>query len=344
VNDPGPMRRALALAAGRRTHPNPTVGCVVLDAEGTVVGEGWHEGPGTDHAEVVALAEAGERARGGTAVVTLEPCAHVGRTPPCAEALVAAGVASVVYAAGDPDPRVAGRGAAILEDAGVTVVAGLLGDEAEALDPGYFHHRRTGRARVTLKLAATLDGSTAAVDGSSRWITGPLAREDVHRLRASVDAVVVGAGTVRADTPRLDVRLAGHTGPQPTPVVVAGREPLPASDLADRAVVLATEDHPGWSTTIVEGDGLPAPAAAAAALADAGLLDVVLEGGATLAGAWWRAGVVDRVVLYLGALVGGGAGLPVLAGPFATFDDARPVTITDVRRLGPDVRITYEPA
>lgn len=342
--DRGPMRRALELAAGRRTHPNPTVGCVILDADGVVVGEGWHEGPGTDHAEVMALGAAGGRARGGIAVVTLEPCSHHGRTPPCADALAAAGVGTVVFGATDPDPRVAGTGAAALEAAGVEVVGGLLAADVEALDPAYFHHRRSGRARVTLKLAATLDGSTAATDGTSRWITGPEAREDVHRLRASVDAVAVGAGTLRADAPRLDVRLDGFAGPQPRPVVVAGRTPLPPSGLAERALVVSTHPVDGWETVTVAGeDGVPDPGAAAAALGAAGLLDVLVEGGATLAGAWWRAGVVDRVVLYLGASMAGGRGMPVLDGPFATMDDARPVTITDVRRLGADVAITYEP-
>lgn len=338
------MRRAAALAAGHRTHPNPTVGCLVVDRHGEVVGEGHHPGPGRPHAEVMALAEAGPAARGGTAIVTLEPCVHHGRTPPCADALVAAGVTRVVVGAIDPDPRVSGAGIERLAAAGVEVRSGVLSDEVEALDPAYFHHRRTGRPRVTLKLAMTLDGAIAAADGSSRWITGPEAREDVHRLRASVDGVVVGAGTVRADDPSLDVRLPGYDGPQPRPVVVAGTEPLPEeARLAERALVVATSSVPGWETLVVPGPGgRPDLAEALSALGDHGLLDLLVEGGATLAGSLWRAGLVDRGFVYVGARVGGGRGRPAMEGPFATIEGASTVQITESRTIGPDVRIAFE--
>lgn len=338
------MRRAAALAAGRHTHPNPTVGCVVLDRHGAVVGEGHHPGPGQPHAEVMALAEAGPAARGGTAIVTLEPCVHHGRTPPCVEALVAAGVARVVVGAIDPDPRVAGAGIERLAAAGIEVRSGVLAEEMEALDPAYFHHRRTGRPRVTLKLALTLDGAIAAADGSSRWITGPEARNDVHRLRAAVDAVVVGAGTVRSDDPSLDVRLEGHEGRQPRPVVIAGVDPLPAdARLAGRALAVATSSVPGWETLVVGGrGGRPDLAEALVALGEVGLLDLLVEGGATLAGALWRAGLVDRGFVYLGARVGGGRGRPAMDGPFASIESASTVQITESRTIGPDVRIAFE--
>lgn len=343
----GPMRRAIDLANGQRTHPNPTVGCVIV-ADGRVVGEGWHAGPGADHAEVVALRAAGDAARGATAVVSLEPCSHHGRTPPCVDALLGAGVARVVVGATDPDPRVAGAGVRALRAAGIEVMEGVLVDEAEAVDPAYFHHRRTGRPLVTLKLAATLDGSTAAADGSSQWITGPDARADAHRLRAAHDAVMVGAGTVRGDDPTLDVRLDGYDGSQPRPVVVTGAGPLPpeAKVLGRKPLVVGPRPIPGWPEPVVVAGtaGRSDPAAVLAAVADAGLLSVLVEGGPSLAGSLWDAGLVDRVVLYLGALVGGGPGRPVLAGRFPTIDAATPVQVVEVRTIGPDVRITFEPA
>ena len=340
------MRRAIELASGRRTHPNPTVGAVVLDRTGTVVGEGWHAGPGTPHAEAVALEAAGARAAGSTVVVTLEPCSHHGRTPPCADALVEAGVARVVVAVVDPDPLVSGTGIIVLTRAGITVDQGVLRAEAEALDPAYFHHRRTGLPRVTVKVAATLDGATAAADGTSRWITGPAARADGHRLRAQADAVVVGAGTVRADNPRLDVRLDDHAGPQPRPVVFAGAGGLPADAalLARDPIVVATRPIAGWPTTVVAGDRYPDPRAALVALAEAGLLEVLVEGGPTLAGALWRAGLVNRGVFHLAATVAGGVGRPMFDGMFRTLGDASPVVVTDLRALGPDVRLEFEVA
>ncbi len=317
----------------------------MIVADGEVVGEGWHEGPGTPHAEAMALTAAGELARGATAVVSLEPCSHTGRTSPCTDALIGAGVARVVVGAGDPDARVAGRGVAALRAAGIEVTEGVETDAAEALDPAYFHHRRRGRPLITLKAALTLDGSVAAADGTSQWITGEVARADGHRLRAEVDAVLIGAGTLRTDDPRLTVRLDGYDGPQPRPVVVAGARPLPAGTrLATRnPLVIATTAQPGWETIVVDGTaGHPDMTSVMDALADAGLLHVLVEGGPTLAGALWKAGMVDRGVWYLAGLIGGGAGRSPLGGVFDTLQHARAVHVTDVTALGPDLRVSFE--
>src|SRR3954468_23162188 len=209
MDDETLMRRALELAERGRglASPNPLVGAVVV-RDGDVVGEGWHDGPGTPHAEAMALAAAGERARGSTVFVTLEPCDHFGRTGPCTQALIAAGVAEVVAAMRDPNPIVDGRGFAALERAGIAVRSGVLEREAERQNAAFVRHVTTGLPFVTLKVAATLDGKVAARDGSSRWITGEAARTDVHRMRGAADAVVVGAGTALADDPALTVRLA----------------------------------------------------------------------------------------------------------------------------------------
>jgi riboflavin biosynthesis protein RibD len=338
------MRLALAETAGTRPHPNPRVGAVVVSPEGRIVAARAHEAAGLPHAEVLALADAGAAARGGTLVVTLEPCDHHGRTPPCTTAIVAAGIARVVVGAPDPDPRVRGRGVARLRAAGIEVHDGVLADVVEANDPGYFHQRRHGRSRVTLKLAATLDGQAAAADGTSRWITGTAARRDAHLLRAAVDAVLVGAGTLRADDPRLDVRLEGYEGPQPRPVVVAGGGDLPAGRAlyARHPLVYRAKEGEvpaGTELVVVAGNGVPDPATVLEDLASRGFLDVLLEGGPTLAAAWLHAGVVDRLVLYLGARLGLGTGLPVLEGRFPTIAAARPVRIDAVTRLGDDLRI-----
>jgi diaminohydroxyphosphoribosylaminopyrimidine deaminase / 5-amino-6-(5-phosphoribosylamino)uracil reductase len=348
VVDDRHMRHAIELARPHRTHPNPRVGAVVVNSSGLVIGEGAHLGVGDDHAEVVALQTAGRAAAGSTLYVTLEPCTHQGRTPPCVEAVIEAGVRRVVIGAGDPDARVAGSGIARLHEAGVEVVEGVLTADVRELDPGYFHHRETGLPRVTLKYAMTLDGSVAAADGTSQWITSEEARMDAHRLRADVDAVVVGAGTLRTDDPRLTVRIPGYDGPQPVPVVVAGAGGLPdAARIWEREpVVLSTTDRkvPSGRVVHVEGaDGLPDPTSACHILSELGFLDVLVEGGARLAGEWWRAGVVSRGVVYLGATVGGGSGISPLAGAFKTIDDAAAVSLTGVRSLGADYRIDFEP-
>lgn len=340
------MRRALELATPHRTHPNPKVGAVVLSADGSVVGEGAHVAAGKPHAEVVALNGAGERARGGTLYVTLEPCSHQGRTPPCVDAILEAGLKAVVVAMTDPDPRVAGTGISRLREEGVEIREGALRDESMAMNDAYVHHRRTGLPLVTVKWAMTLDGAVAASDGSSRWITGVEAREDAHRLRARSDVVAVGAGTVRSDDPRLTVRIDGYDGPQPRPVIIAGAGDLPESAAIWHRdpLVLAWEplEVRGGELVLVDGvDGVPDPAAAAKTLADRGYLDVLLEGGPTIASAWWTSGVVTRGVVYVSAKIGGGAGLAPLGGVFGHVDDAQAVKLTGVRSLGADIRVDF---
>lgn len=336
------MLEAIALAADTMPHPNPRVGCVILDVGGDVVGRGFHTGPGDPHAEIVALAEAGKRVAGGTVVVTLEPCDHHGRTPPCTEAIIRSEASRVVIGAVDPDRRVSGAGIGALRRAGLQVITGVETDAAEALDPGYFHHRRTGFPLVTLKVASTMDGQVAAADGTSKWITSEEARLDGHVLRSRSDAVLVGAGTVIADDPGLDVRIDGYEGHQPRPVIVAGSRPLPADAKVIRgdAIVFG----PTAATLPVEVISLPGPGgvdltAMLRHLGDSGVVDLMVEGGPTLASALLAAGLVDRLVLYLAASLGGGTGRPVFAGTFATLSDAVPLEITSITQIGPDMRV-----
>ncbi len=326
MDDVEAMQRALELAGSVRavTSPNPWVGSVVATPGGEIF-EGATAPPGGPHAEVAALAEAGARARGGTLYATLEPCAHHGRTPPCVEAILAAGIARVVIATGDPDPHVAGRGLAQLRAAGITVDVGLLADRAERQLAPYLKHRRTGRPWVVLKLAATLDGGSAAPDGTSRWITGPTARADVHRLRAESDAVLVGAGTVRSDDPELTVRR---------PDVAADRQPL--------RVVLGRVAPEARVQPCLELDGDLGEVLDT--LGGKGVIQVLVEGGATVAGAFHRAGLVDRYVVYLApALFGGEDARGLLAGPgAATVGDLWRGRMVDVQPLGDDLRIDFE--
>lgn len=352
------MRRALALAERGRGHtaPNPVVGAVLVRA-GRVVGEGWHRAVGRDHAEVEALARAGRRARGATLYVTLEPCAHWGRTPPCTDALLAAGITRCVVAARDPDPRVNGRGLRKLAAAGVRVEVGLLADEARAQLAGYRRAQERGRPRVTWKVAATLDGRVADARGHSRWITGAEARRDGHRLRAASDAIVVGAGTVRADDPQLTAR--GMRGArQPLRVVVDSRLSLPltarlyARTLARGTAVACTAAAPASRVRALEARGVRVwrlaaergrvkPSALAARLVREGCHDVLLEGGPTLGGAFVRAGLVARVVLYTAPLVLGG-GLAWLSGLDRALARTRPGRITTLQRTGRDVKLVLE--
>ncbi|MDA8436606.1 MAG: bifunctional diaminohydroxyphosphoribosylaminopyrimidine deaminase/5-amino-6-(5-phosphoribosylamino)uracil reductase RibD [Actinomycetales bacterium] len=323
------MRRALELAAtpGVPTGPNPRVGCVLLRPDGSVLAEGFHRGAGTPHAEVDALARAGAAARGATAVVTLEPCNHTGRTGPCAQALVDAGVARVVFGQADPNPAAAG-GAQTLRAAGVDVVGGLLADRAAELNATWTFAVTHGRPFVTWKAATTLDGRIAAVDGTSRWITSPEARADVHALRAAVDAVVVGTGTVLADDPHLAVRDGGGVavGRQPLRVVVGRRDVPPGSRVLDGVaptVHLRTHD----------------PREALAALTARDVQHVLLEGGPVLAAAFVRAGLVDAVRWYVApALLGAGAAALADAG-MSTISAALRLTVTGLALVGADVRI-----
>ena len=323
--DEGFMRRALLLAERGRGHtaPNPVVGVVIVRA-GRVVGEGWHRALGRDHAEVEALAHAGRRARRATMFVTLEPCAHWGRTPPCTDALIAAGIARCVVATRDPDPRVNGRGLRKLRAAGVTVDVGLLAEAARAQLAGYRRAQERGLPRITWKVAATLDGRIADARGRSRWITGAAARADGHRLRTQSDAIVVGAGTARADDPQLTARSGSRLREvQPLRVVVASRLGLPRSlklfrpPLARGTVVACTNAAPAARERWLAARGvtvwrLPARRgrvaleALAAKLAAEGRHEVLVEGGATLGAALLRAGLVQRLVLYTAPVVLGG--------------------------------------
>jgi diaminohydroxyphosphoribosylaminopyrimidine deaminase / 5-amino-6-(5-phosphoribosylamino)uracil reductase len=348
VGDARHMRRAIELAACHRTHPNPRVGAVVVDESGQVVGEGAHLGVGQPHAEVVALNQAGDRARGSTLYVTLEPCSHHGLTPPCAGAVVEAGVRTVVIGAIDPDHRVSGAGVSWLTEAGVEVETGVLEGEARAVDPAYFHYQRTGLPLVTMKLAMTLDGSVAATDGSSQWITSEEARNDAHRLRSAMDAVVVGAGTFRSDDPLLSARVEG-VEIQPVPVVVAGRQSLPIDRrIWERSPIVISARPlgvPSGEVVVVGGeDEWPDPVESVRALSDRGLLDVLLEGGPQLAGSWWRAGVVGRGVIYVGPQMAGGRGMAPIEGDFATMAQSIAVNIEEVRMVGPDIRIEFLPS
>ncbi|WP_405680263.1 MULTISPECIES: bifunctional diaminohydroxyphosphoribosylaminopyrimidine deaminase/5-amino-6-(5-phosphoribosylamino)uracil reductase RibD [unclassified Streptomyces] len=347
------MRRAVELAARGlgSTSPNPVVGCVVTDAAGTVVGEGWHERAGGPHAEVHALRAAGGAARGGTAYVTLEPCNHTGRTGPCARALVEAGITRVVYAVPDPNPQASG-GAATLRAAGVDTTAGLLREEAEAGNAAWLTSVRLGRPHVTWKYAATLDGRSAAADGSSRWITSAESRGDVHRLRAESDAVLVGGGTLRADDPHLAVRgIDGAT--QPLRIALDTRATvLPTARILDGAaptLLVVGEDADTRHLPGVEllrlplHDGRIGVHDLLAHLNLRGVRSVLLEGGPVLAGAFLEGGAVDRVIGYLApALLGAGPAALADAG-IKNISGALRLDITEAVRIGPDLRITAVP-
>lgn len=332
MNVEAAMRLAIDLAEQVKgsTYPNPPVGAVILDRDGEIAGVGATEPPGGPHAEVVALRRAGDRAKGGTAVVTLEPCNHFGRTPPCVDALLAAGVSAVAHAVADPNP-VASGGAARLTEVGVAVTGGVLaGDVAGGTLREWLHKQRTGRPHVTWKFATSVDGRSAAADGSSQWITSEAARADVHRRRGAADAIVVGTGTIFVDDPTLTARLPdGSTAErQPLRVVVGEREiSSEARVLNDdsRTMVIRTHD----------------PLEVIRALSDR--IDVIVEGGPTLAGAFLRAGVVDRILAYVAPIL--------LGGPIAAVDDVGVLNIAHAQRwrfdgmerVGPDVRLSLVP-
>jgi diaminohydroxyphosphoribosylaminopyrimidine deaminase / 5-amino-6-(5-phosphoribosylamino)uracil reductase len=357
------MSRALELA--RRglysAAPNPRVGCVIVAAE-MVVGEGFHARTGGPHAEIEALAAAGERARGATVYLGLEPCSHHGRTPPCTEALVAAGVERVVAAMEDPNPKVAGRGLAALRTAGLTVQLGPLAAEALALNSGFVSRMKRGRPRVTVKLGASLDGRTAMASGESRWITGAAAREDVQRWRGESCAIVTGIGTVLADDPRLDLRLddALTLGRQPLRVVLDSGLRLPPAarvlSLPGRALVCtdraaleaagavqALKDAGADLETLPMGPaGLELPALMDL-LARRECNEVLVEAGPALAGAFVAAGLADRLLVYLApALMGDSArGMFALPG-LTSLSERVQWRFTDIRRVGEDLRIIAE--
>lgn len=348
------MAHALGLARRGlgRVWPNPAVGCVLVK-DGRIVGRGWTQPGGRPHAETEALARAGEAARGSTAYVTLEPCAHHGRTPPCAGALIAAGVARVVSALEDPDPRVAGGGHAMLRAAGVAVETGLMAAEAAALQCGFLSRIRSGRPMVTLKLATSLDGRIATAGGESRWITGEAARRKVHAMRATHDAVLIGGGTARADDPMLTVRGLGVSH-QPVRIVAARN-----LDLApDGALGRSAAEIPLW---LLHAPGAPAsarrvweargarllevagaangldPAAMLAALGAAGITRVFCEGGGQLAAAMLKAGVVDTLAVFSAGLALGADGRAAIGAlGLAALADAQRFALARIERIGPD--------
>lgn len=339
----------LAARALGATSPNPVVGCVILDAHGQVVGRGWHERAGAPHAEVNALREAGPQAAGGTAVVTLEPCRHTGRTGPCTSALLEAGIARVVIGASDPTSQ-AGGGGRVLADAGLEVIWAEHHASAQ-VNAAWLHWARTGRPRVTWKFAATLDGRSSAADGSSQWITSEAARADVHQLRTQVDAIMVGAGTARLDNPALTARPRGHLAPrQPLRIVLDSQARL-SPELAifdNSAPTLHVREASTPSPTLPHGvDLLALPGMDLAALlqqlGERGIRSLLLEGGPTLAGAMLQAALIDEARAYLAPSFLG-AGAPALHAPAITsIAQISRWQFTEITPIGPDLRLTAIP-
>jgi diaminohydroxyphosphoribosylaminopyrimidine deaminase/5-amino-6-(5-phosphoribosylamino)uracil reductase len=352
------MRRALALAEQGRglTSPNPMVGALVV-RDGQMVGEGFHERAGGAHAEVIALEAAGANARGATLYLTLEPCVHHGRTPPCAPRVVAAGVRRVVIAIGDPDPRVAGRGIAALRAAGVETVVGVLGDEAARQNRAFRTAMREGRPHVTLKGAMTVDGKIADLHGASRWITGQPARQVAHRLRSESDAIVVGVGTALRDDPELTVRLARPWPREPFRVVLdsAARTPPDArlirAGACERALILVGPEAPAARRERLAEAGARViacptrrgridPGAALGELFAREVRAVLVEGGAEVHGSFLESGLVDRVAVFVAPMLLGGRGAPGLAGGEGLeLKSAVRLGALTVRQVGNDVLI-----
>jgi len=349
------MARALQLAAHGlyTTNPNPRVGCVIVK-DRRVVGEGWHERAGTPHAEIHALNAAGEAARGATVYVTLEPCSHHGRTPPCAEALINAGVARVVAAMSDPNPLVAGGGISMLTLAGIQAEVGLMEAEARALNPGFVSRMTRQRPWVRLKTASTLDGKTALANGMSQWITGEAARADVQRLRARACAILTGSGTVLADNPRMNVRDI-DIGRQPLRVIVDSALRTPPDAAILPALVACHHAEPSLRTALeqagAEAVELPGTAgrvdlaALLTLLAQRGVNELHVEAGAALNGALLAAGLVDEWVAYMAPMAAGDIARGLFAmPPLATLADAARFKLGDVRQVGGDLRLTLLPA
>lgn len=356
---------ALALSLGvrgmGRCWPNPAVGCVIVK-DGRIVGRGWTRPGGRPHAEVVALAQAGEQARGATAYVSLEPCAHHGKTPPCASALVRAEIARVVSALEDPDPRVAGNGHAILSEASVTVQTGVLADTAVRQHRGFLLNRTEGRPMVTLKLAASFDGRIATASGESQWITGAQARRAVHAMRARHDAVMVGGGTARADDPALTVRGLGATH-QPVRVVCTRRLDLPldgqlarsarevplwlchGADAAPEAIAAWQDLGARLLPVAVGPDRQLDPAALLAVLGAAGLTRVFCEGGGALAASLLSAGLVDELIGFTAGMALGAEGYPAIgAMGLGRLAEAPHFHLLESRPVGPDLLHRWERA
>lgn len=347
------MLQALQLArlGLNTTTPNPRVGCIIADAEGNILGRGYHEKAGEAHAEVNALADAGAKARGATAYVTLEPCCHQGRTGPCTQALIKAGIARVVYAMQDPNPQVAGQGLAELESSGIQIHGPIEEEAALALNAGFVKRMRTGLPFVRVKTAMSLDGRTAMASGESKWVTGPAARADVQRLRARSCAIVTGVESVILDDPSLTVRIKADDR-QPLRVIVDTRGRCP-----DTAEILR---QPG-ETVIACGESLPLPddgrtywqmpekngrvdlLALLRKLADRQCNEVLVETGATLAGAFVASGLVDELVVYVAGKLMGSSARPAFTLPIDKMSSLLPLSIRDVRAVGEDWRFTAIP-
>jgi diaminohydroxyphosphoribosylaminopyrimidine deaminase/5-amino-6-(5-phosphoribosylamino)uracil reductase len=350
AQDQAHMVRALKLAALglNTTDPNPRVGCVLTNA-GRVVGEGWHQRAGEPHAEILALRAAGEQARGGTVYVTLEPCSHTGRTPPCADALAAAGVARVVCCSRDPYPKVAGRGIDRLRSAGIAVSVGLLADEARQLNVGFFSRFERGRPFVRLKLAMSLDGRTAPASGAKLWISGEASRADVQLWRARSSAVLTGSGTVRADDPRMNVRLAyGPWVRQPLRVVLDTQlRSAPGARIfkGEGALVFAAADAPQKSLDSVQIERVPRAAggldldAVMQRLTALEMNEVLLECGPTLAAAFFASRLVDELVLYVAPRLLGADAAPLLRTGAAALPGLPAWEFRDQQRIGDDMRL-----
>lgn len=361
ADDSDYMARALRLAERGlyTTDPNPRVGCVIVK-DGRLVGEGWHRQAGCPHAEVDALAQAGDAARGATAYVTLEPCSHHGRTPPCADALVEAGVARVIAAMQDPNPRVAGGGLARLREAGITTVCGLLAERAEGLNRGFVRRMKTGRPYVTGKLAMSLDGRTALANGDSRWITGEDARRDAHRLRARSSAILTGVGTVLADDPAMTARLDGEDLLQPLRVVLDSRlRTPPTAKLAQQpgpTLILAASDDAAPCRALQQagfevlrlsagGDGRPDLAAVLDELGRREINELMVEAGPTLNGAWLQSGLVDEWVAYVAPCLLGDSARGLFSVPaLGNMGERYALRWLDVRQVGADLRLRFASA
>jgi len=356
------MRRALSLAAKGlySADPNPRVGCVLVKAD-TIVGEGWHVRSGTAHAEINALRQAGAAAAGATAYVTLEPCCHHGRTGPCTDALIQAGVTRVVSAMADPNPRIGGRGLRILRDAGIELETGLLADEAAELNPGFISRMTWGRPFVRCKIAASLDGRTAMANGESKWITGSQARNDVHRLRARASAVLTGSGTVATDEPSLNIRLAGLPARQPLRVMLDTQYRVPATNhffsIESPTLVVGalTAPDPYVRALPAHAEVISAGRAscgsgvnlgrALSLLADREINEVHLEAGATLTGAFLAARLVDEVVVYLAPVVMGdmARGMFHLPG-LERMQDRIGLRTVSATPIGQDLKLVLRPS
>jgi diaminohydroxyphosphoribosylaminopyrimidine deaminase/5-amino-6-(5-phosphoribosylamino)uracil reductase len=351
------MATALKLAAKGlySTHPNPRVGCVIADRE-TILGRGWHEFAGKAHAEISALRDAGDTAKGNTAYITLEPCSHHGRTPPCTEALLSAGIARVVVASTDPNPAVNGQGLEGLRDAGVTVEAGLMATEAEALNPGFFMRMRQGRPWVRVKSAISLDGRTALDNGESKWISSEFSRRDVQKWRARSAAVMTGIGTVLADNPAMNARLDG-LGRQPLRVIADSRwrTPVDSRILADPATAVIAGTRDAVIPQQLQATGakcLPLPAIAGRTdlgallrrLAEMEVNEIQVEAGARLCGALLKDRLVDELLIYQApALLGESGRGPFDFGPLESMAERTHLKLLETRSLGNDLRLRLEP-